>query len=207
MAISYNDPPINGNALTDTQKDVIRTALRLGIDLEVADPTVTGVDYPLGSIGYTNEVESRVFIKTGSLLTDWSLIGSTSGFANIDLSNVTPESLLQAIVLRDYSETVVTTAASGATHTINFTAGNVHDITLSDNCVFSITNPPSAGKAGSLTIYLRQDATGNRVSTWPAELQTTTTLTSVPSSYDIITILTIDGGTTYQMMKGLTIEP
>lgn len=206
MPISFNTPPVGGDALTDTQRDIIRSALELGIALGVTDPTSTGVAGPIGAIGYNNEDPPKVYIKFNTGDTDWIQLGDSAGALLTDLSNLTAGALLQNARLQDYSETVVTTAASGATHTIDFEAGNVHDLTLDNNCTISFSNPPTSGEAGSITLVLRQDATGSRLVTWPAPLDwaggTAPTLSTAASSVDILTFLTVDGGTTYYGFTG-----
>jgi hypothetical protein len=77
-------------------------------------------------------------------------------------------------------------------------AANVFDVTLTDNCALSVTNPPATGKSGSVTLILRQDGTGSRTVTWPAGSQwaggTAPTLSTAASSVDVITMFTLDGG-------------
>lgn len=103
--------------------------------------------------------------------------------------------------LEDYSETVDTEATSGAAYTINLENGNVHDVTLTDNCTFAFSNPPSSGNAGSFTLILRQDGTGSRTTTWPASVDwaggAAPTLTTTASAVDVLTFVTVDGGTTW----------
>jgi len=109
--------------------------------------------------------------------------------------------------LEDYSETVDTEAASGAAYTIDLENGNVHDVTLTDDCTFTFSNPPDAGSAGSFTLILRQDGTGSRSVTWPGSVAwaggTGPTLTTTANAVDILTFVTVDGGTTlYGMLAG-----
>ncbi len=107
---------------------------------------------------------------------------------------------LQQAVLKDYGETVVT-AESGSTYTIDLTAGNVFNITLTANCSFTFSNPPASGTAGSFTLFLTQDATGSRTATWPAAVKwpaaTEPTLTTTASYLDVITFLTINEGASW----------
>lgn len=100
---------------------------------------------------------------------------------------------------------VVTVADSGAAETLDLSAANWFDITLTANCTFTFSNPPD--DAGEWTIILRQDATGSRTVTWPGTVQWQDTdgtsggaapsLFTAATAVDVITITTLDGGTTY----------
>ena len=108
------------------------------------------------------------------------------------------DKVLEQPVLKDYGETVVT-ANSGTTYTINLTAGNVFNITLTGNCAFTFANPPVSGVAGSFTLILTQDGTGSRTVTWPGAVRwpsaVVPSLYSAAASVNIFTFLTINGGT------------
>lgn len=103
--------------------------------------------------------------------------------------------------IKDYAETAATNATSGATATIDLESGNVHDVTLTDNCTFTFSNPPATGKAGSFTLILRQDGTGSRTVTWPASVDwpegTAPTISTAASAVDVLVFVTVDGGTTW----------
>jgi hypothetical protein len=103
--------------------------------------------------------------------------------------------------IKDYSETVVT-ANSDAAYTINLANGNIFELTLTDNCTLSFSNPPAAGKAGSLTLILIQDGTGSRTITWPDSVTWASgnapTLSTSAGAVDIIQLFTTDGGTTWR---------
>lgn len=104
-------------------------------------------------------------------------------------------------ILKDYAETAAEDTDSGATHTIDITTGNVHDVTLTANCTFTFSNPIATGDCTSFTLILRQDATGSRTATWPASVKwpagTAPTLTTTASGIDVCTFMTVDGGTVW----------
>jgi hypothetical protein len=60
------------------------------------------------------------------------------------------------------NEAINTVAASGAAQTLNVNAYGVHDITLNNNCVITLTAPTANNLLYSQTVLLRQDATGGR---------------------------------------------
>lgn len=112
--------------------------------------------------------------------------------------------------IKDYSETVAT-ANSGAAYAVDLTQGNIYKLTLTGNCILTLSNPPATGKAGSLTLILVQDGTGSRTITWPASVKwpngTAPTLTTTASAVDVVQLVTVDGGTTwYGFLAGLALS-
>ena len=93
--------------------------------------------------------------------------------------------------IKDYAETKVAMAA----HAVDLSLGNVQTYTLSGNQTLTFTNPPASGKAGSFTLIVTNG--GSATLTWPTSVDwaaaTAPTLTA--SGVDILTFLTIDGGT------------
>ncbi len=108
---------------------------------------------------------------------------------------------LQNVELNSYSKTV-TTADSTTAYALNFSLGNVFNITLTANCTFTFTNPPTAGKAGTLFLTLKQDTVGSRTATWPITVLwaggIAPTLATAPSvGSDFLQFNTLDGGATW----------
>jgi len=103
--------------------------------------------------------------------------------------------------LKDYKETVQTNATATGAVALNLADGNVNSITLTGNTTLSFNNPASSGLASNLTIIIAQDATGSRTVTWPASVKwaggTAPTITTTASAVDILTLFTVDGGTTW----------
>lgn len=103
--------------------------------------------------------------------------------------------------LDNYSETAETVAASTAATALDLEAGNVKQVTLSANTTFTFANPAAAGEASSLSVILIQDATGSRTVTWPASVKwaggTAPMLTTTANRADVLTFLTVDGGTNW----------
>lgn len=147
---------------------------------------------------------------TSALVTTSSapeLIRDTMGTALVAGSNVT-------ITVSDPSDTITiassvtsavydpldTIAASGTSTSANISTYGVVDITLTGNCTISITGP-TAGQGWSATFILRQDGTGSRTVSWPANTKwpggTVPTLSTPASSVDIVVLMTVDGGTTW----------
>lgn len=103
-------------------------------------------------------------------------------------------------VLKDYGEEGELDATSTATKTLDIAAeGNGFDITLTDNCTFTFSNPSASGTWCSFTLILRQDGTGNRTVVWPGSVDwasaTAPTLSTGAADVDVFTFLTVDAGT------------
>jgi len=117
----------------------------------------------------------------------------------IDAEVAAADQIISRPVFKDYGETAVTNATSGATETLDLESGNVFDLTLTANCTITLSNPPASGTSGSFTLILRQDGTGSRTVTWPASVDwasaTAPTLTTDASAVDVLTFMTVDGGT------------
>ena len=94
-------------------------------------------------------------------------------------------------VMKDYAETKVAMAA----HAVDLSLGNVQTYTLSGNQTLTFTNPPASGSAGSFTLIVTNG--GSATLTWPTSVDwaaaTAPTLTT--SGIDVLTFLTVDGGT------------
>jgi hypothetical protein len=104
--------------------------------------------------------------------------------------------------LKNYKENVNSLGSLGASQAIDLSTSNIFDMTLSNpTCTITITNPPASGVSYSFTMIVRQDSTGNRTITWPASVKwpngTAPTLSTAANAVDILTFMTVDGGTKY----------
>lgn len=105
--------------------------------------------------------------------------------------------------LQRYTEQVTTNTAVTSAYTIDLSTANIFDLTLTANVTFTVTNPPSSGTAQGATIILRQDAIGSRTVTFPASFKWTdgvnanSAISTGANKIDVITIVTVDGGTVY----------
>ena len=107
-------------------------------------------------------------------------------------------------VVKDYGETLVGTASgtnTGSGYEVDLDDGNVFNLILTANCTFTFSNPTASGTACSFVLYLKQDGTGSRTATWPASVvwpsATAPTLSTTINYTDVVSFLTVDGGTTW----------
>lgn len=101
--------------------------------------------------------------------------------------------------LKNYSETRTAPSISSNVLILDMENGPVFSVTMTDSIdTFLIKNPPVSGKAGSLTLFLTQAASGFGIVTWPASVDwaggSAVTLTTTADALDILTFITINAG-------------
>lgn len=125
--------------------------------------------------------------------------GNVIAGGNLDMDDNT----LTKPAIKDYAEETNNLGNMTATVDIDYENGNFQYGVLADNVTFTISNPPTSGKVGSLTLELQQDATGSRTVTWPASVQfvggTAPTLSTGANELDVFVLYTRDGGTSYRL--------
>jgi hypothetical protein len=112
------------------------------------------------------------------------------------------DQLLTRPELRDYSETSSTPAVSAGTLTLDLETANVFEAVLTEDVTsLVLANPPAAGRAGSCTLIVKQDATGDRTLTWPASVLWSggaqPVISIAADASDIVALITRDGGATW----------
>jgi hypothetical protein len=112
------------------------------------------------------------------------------------------DALLDSPELRDYAETSPTPTISSGTLTLDLESGNVFEVLLTQNVTsLALLHPPAAGRAGSCSIILRQDATGGRTFIWPQSTRwaggAPPAVTSAAGAVDVYALVTRDGGATW----------
>lgn len=107
--------------------------------------------------------------------------------------------------LKDYSETRDAPAAA-ATIDLDFENGNVFEPTIDQNTVFTFSNPPATGIAGSFIVIVKQDGVGGHTITWPGTVDWPLGVQPTPSSgandVNIFSFLTTDAGARWYGFAG-----
>ena len=109
------------------------------------------------------------------------------------------DNTLQRPKLLDYGETVNAIGSiGGGTQDIDLELGNVVTGTVdTSTTTFTFSNPPASGTAGSFTLILTNG--GSQTVNWPGSVDwaggSAPDLTS--SGVDVLTFVTVDGGTTW----------
>lgn len=132
---------------------------------------------------------------------------SSTYFASLSGTNLTGVALLgtaNVFTARNdfftYTETKVIATISAGSLPIDLSLGSLYTVALGGNGTVVFSNPPASGKLGAFTIVFTADGT-LRTITWPASVKwpagTAPTLTSTNTKIDVVTLITIDGGTSY----------
>lgn len=103
--------------------------------------------------------------------------------------------------LTTFTEGKADVTASGATTTLDLSAGDVFKVAMNASTTFAFSNVPASGKTASITIVAIQDATGGRTITWPASVKWSNgvqpTQNTTANSVNIYSLFTYDGGATF----------
>lgn len=120
--------------------------------------------------------------------------------AESQVTNLTTDLAAKVSVTDGGGETYFDAGNSGAAIALSLANGNVQKLTLTANCTISLTSP-ATGVMRSLTLLVFQDGTGSRTITWPGSVSWgnagAPTLTTTASKMDMISLFTVDGGTTW----------
>lgn len=162
---------------------------------------VTPASIGLGNVSNTSDASKPISTATQAALDAKASSAAITAerTASITLTNKTIEA---ATFTNGYTEETLT-ANTGTAYTVDLANGTLQILTLTGNCTFTFPTP-TAGR--SLTIFLKQDGTGGRTSTWPSTVKwpasVTPDLTTVASKGDKLTF-TADGTYWWATVAGL----
>jgi len=188
--------PLSGQLITNAQPYVTSLGtLSTPIIGSIYNATnVTGASQP-----NITAVGTLTSLTSSGTITAVNHVGALNGI----VGGVTPNSatFTTATINNRIIETVNAIGSVGSTATIDWSAGDVQTLTLTNNCTLTFTNPPSSGKTQTLTLVVYQDATGGRTLTYPTGIRWSygqaPVLTTTPTYRDVLSFITYDGGTTY----------
>jgi len=205
--------PLAGGAVTGA---ITTNSTFDGVDIATRDAvltsTTTTADAALPKAGgaMTGAITTNSTFDGVDIATRDAVLTSTTTTANAALPKAggtlsgavdAGDQIISKAVFKDVGETLVTNGTSGAAATIDLENGNFYKITLTANCTLTFSNPPASGTAGSFTLFLVQDGTGSRTVTWPGTVDwsaaTAPTLTTTAAAVDVLTFITLDGGTVW----------
>lgn len=152
--------------------------------------------------GNTPGTTSPLVTKTGTeALTNKTITGSTLTSTTVNSGTISGGTMSSAIITGGTLSNVAfatpaafvyyDTGNSGTTKTIDWNNGAFQKTTMTGNCTYTFTAPTGAtGMCIRLQLNVKQDTTGSRVATWPANVQwggsTAPTLTTTGGRADII---------------------
>lgn len=105
-------------------------------------------------------------------------------------------------VLEGYAEVSPMVTVSGGVLTLDLESGSIFEVVLDqDVTTLVLQNPPPSGRAGALTLILRQDGIGGHTFSWPPAVKWAAGQVPVAvaagDGIDVYALLTRDGGLTW----------
>lgn len=169
---------------------------------DVASASTARTNLGLGGAATLNVGSSAGTVAAGndSRLTSASTaVQSVNGHTGTSVS-VTASDVGAVTVAGGGKETTASLTASTANTTIDLANGNVQMLTLNTSTTIALTGATNS-TACSISLYLKQDATGNRTITWPTSVKWPSAIAPVLSTgatkVDLVVLETLDGGTTW----------
>lgn len=149
---------------------------------------------------YPTDLDPATADLWGSIL-NTIFIAFDAEFAVKTINQSFADKVISRPELKDYAETLVTATSTAGTATLDFSAGNHQQITLSENTTIAFSNFPSTGRSGGMLIYVKQHASAAKTLAWPASVKwaggTAPVMTPTVGRTDIYLVITRDGGTSY----------
>jgi len=114
--------------------------------------------------------------------------------------------IVNAPTLKSYVETVNSLGNISGSNAVDWSLGNVASMTLTGNTTLTFSNVPASGPLSSITMIIKQDATGSRTISWPACATwaggSAPAISTAANKTDIISCSSKDGGTVCYCFTG-----
>ena len=154
----------------------------------------------------SNAAANQVLVGTGTSTTAWGSTLTSMTLAGATISGAVDggAQVISNPVVKDYGETVnIIGGTGGGTQIIDLEDGNVVTATVDTSTnTFQFDNPSTSGVSCSFTLILTNG--GSQTVNWPASVDwaaaTAPTLTA--TGVDVLTFMTVDGGTIWYGFAG-----
>lgn len=154
-----------------------------------------------GYIVFGNENNSIKLGRAGAGPLTWNSNFAVSGTTTLSANLIMANNNITNPVLTGYTEAEVANTAATGTWTMDCTAANFFELTLTGSITISPSNVPPSTRMWAGTIVAKQDATGGRTITWPTGTKwpggVAPPATTTANAIDIWSLMTYDGGSTW----------
>lgn len=154
-----------------------------------------------GYIVFGNENTGIKLGRAGAGPLTWNSNFAVSGTTTLSANLIMANNNITNPVLTGYTEAEVANTATTGTWTMDCTAANFFELTLTGNITISPSNVPPSTRMWAGTIVAKQDATGGRTITWPTGTKwpggVVPPATTTANAIDIWSLMTYDGGSTW----------
>jgi hypothetical protein len=154
-------------------------------------------DYDLTNVANGPELDDAIGLaKTALQPGDIGVGGGVQGYdadtAKLDVAQTwtAAQTLNGGLVITDEVRETPTVANTSTAYTVDIAAGTLFDLTMTGSCTFTF---PTATAGRQFTLWLKQDATGSRLATWPSSVRwpsgVAPTLTTTAAMTDVISFV------------------
>jgi len=184
-----------GTVTTGTWNGTVLGAIYGGTGVNNGASTIT-----LAGNLVTSGANSLTLTTTGATNVTLPTTGTLVTTATAAVLNATNDfnfNILQEAQMKNYSETVSVKGNTGAAVTFDLVDGNVFSATVSEITTVTLSNPAASGQCSSISIVLTNG--GAFAITWPASVEWSGGVqpTWTASGVDVLTLFTVNGGTTW----------
>ena len=169
-----------------------------------ASTKLTGLSTAIASMSVANANTANTAVTvTASAQPTITSIGNLSALTvdgTLNVGNIVANTMVpNAIIFKQYAETVIAGSSTGSSISPNAGAGTIFNYTATSN--FTLNGLTGAGAGTSATIIITQDATGSRIMTSTMKFAgNSKTLSTTAGSIDIISVF-YDGTTYYATLS------
>ena len=198
-AATGGDPQLSANG-SDTDVGLL-FASKGSEFIRFADAAVPNADDG-AALGTSSLGWSDAFFASGAVLnfdgSDVTLTHSANALTLAGGGFYMADNILSRPYIIDYSEAVQALGSVSGAQNINFESGNVATMTITGATTITFTNPPASGRAGSMTLEITNGGSNVTITNGTQPYSGGTTLELTASGTDVVTVYTLDGGSTYR---------
>jgi hypothetical protein len=204
---ALNSLPASAVTLTGVQTLTNKTLTAPALNAATVGTSFVPTTTDAAALGSTLKMFSDLFLALGAVINfnnGDATITHAAGVLTINVPWAMADQELRRPVLLDYGEKVNAIGGTGGgTQDINLELGNVVTATVDTSAnTFTFSNPSASGTACSFTLILTNG--GSQTVNWPASVDWASGVapTLTAAGRDVLSFLTVDGGTIWYGFVG-----